>query len=278
MFTLGTRSASSAALALPCLAALLSCGAPAPSASDGDAAVGTLSMPLATIVNDVRYRLAPSRFSLSGPVEIGLLQENGNGTILVATLPEGDYEVTLHDGWVLQRQMESGFEAVVAELASPNPRPLRIVSGQTTMLAWLFRTDGVPVDLGPPGVFQGNLAVSDSSNPATRILGDVLAQTAEQVDVLGGLETIQGSLTVQGDVSSLAALSALTQIDGDLTIDATALTSLAGLEALTEVGGRVIITNNAALPTCAAEALVGALGSEPADVEISDNDDTGVCP
>lgn len=235
-------------------------------------------MPLATVVNGVRYRLSTSRFSLSGPLEIDPLQENGSGTILVATLPEGDYEVTLHDGWVLERQTESGFGAVQAALASPNPRPVRVASEQTTTVAWLFQTDGEPVALEPPGLFQGNLAVADSSNPATTVFGDVLALTAEQVDALGGLETIEGSLTLQGDVTSLVALSSLTRVSGDLTIDGTSLTSLAGLEALAEVGGAVTITRNTALPTCAAEALVLALGREPSDADLSGNDDAGACP
>jgi hypothetical protein len=257
---------------------LLGCGDPAALDQGGQAAFGTLSMPLATVVNGVHYRLATGRFSLSGPVEIDRLQENGSGTIVIASLPEGDYEVTLHDGWVLERQMESGFEAVVAELASPNPRPVRIESEQTTMVAWLFRTDAELVGPEPPGLLQGNLAVADSTNPATSILGDVLALAPDHVDALAGIVSIDGSLAIEDDVSTLTALSSLTRIEGDLIISGTALTSLAGLEGLAEVGGAVEITDNAGVPTCAAEALAAQLGIDSADAEISGNDDAGVCP
>jgi hypothetical protein len=262
---------------------LLACAAGPPHAGSSEAApeeaaVGTLSMPLATIVNGIHYRLTTDRFSLAGPVERDL-QHNGEGSIVVATLPEGDYEVTLNDGWVLERQADSGFEAVVAELVSPNPRAIHIESEQTTTVAWLFQTDGTPLSLEqPPGLFQGNLAVADSTNPASSIFGDVLANEAAQVDALAGIASIDGSLTIEADVSSLDALSALTHVANDLSIAGTALTSLAGLEGLAEVGGSVAITDNPSLPTCAAEALVARLGIDPADVEISGNDDAGACP
>jgi hypothetical protein len=257
---------------------LFRCGDLTPAEDASQAELGSLAMPLATIVNGVRYRLATSVFSLSGPVEIDRMQENGNGTILVAALPEGDYEVTLHDGWVLERQAESGFEAVAAELQSPNPRPVRIVSQQTTMVAWMFQTDGEPIALEPPGLFQGNLAVSDSTNPATSVFGDVLATEANHVDALAGIVSIDGSLTLEGNVSSLAALSSLSQIQGDLIIGGTSVSSLAGLDSLVEVAGTVAITNNASLPTCAAQALIARLGIDPAAAEIAGNDDAAACP
>jgi hypothetical protein len=275
----GIRAALAGALGFPLL---LACSAGssadgAGAAAAGDARFGTLSMPLATIVNGIRYRLTTDRFSLSGPIEQDL-QHNGDGSIVVAALPEGDYEVTLHDGWVLERQAESGFEAVAAELVSPNPRGVHIESEQTTTVAWLFQTDGTPLSLEPPGLFQGNLAVADSSNPATAIFGDVLAAEARHIDALAGIARIEGSLTIEASVSSLAALSALTHVADDLIIRGTALTTLAGLDTLAEVGGAVAITDNAGLPTCAAEELVARLGTDPADAHLSGNDDAGACP
>jgi hypothetical protein len=282
VFMLGFRAALAGALGFPLL---LACGAGSPSTAagsgeptSGGAAFGTLAMPLATIVNGIRYRLTTDRFSLSGPIEQDL-QHNGDGSIVVAALPEGDYEVTLHDGWVLERQAETGFEAVVAELVSPNPRAVHIDSEQTTTVAWLFQTDGTPLSLEqPPGLFQGNLAVADSTNPATVIFGDVLAAEAAHVDALAGIASIDGSLTLEADVSSLAALAALTDVAADLRIHGTALTSLAGLDSLAEVGGSVSITDNSQLPTCVAEALVVRLGIDPAEAQISGNDDAGACP
>lgn len=252
-------------------------GSPGTEGSDAEA-FGALSMPLATIVNGVRYRLSDDRFSITGPVEIDDMPHNGDGSIVVATLPAGDYEVTLHDGWVLERQTDAGFEALEAELASPNPRAARIESGATTTLVWLFRTDGTPVGFEPPGVLQGNLGVADRSNPGATLLGDVLATEPAHLEALEGIVTIQGSLSISGGVSSLQALSALTHIDGDLSIASTALTSLEGLESLAGVSGTLAILDNAALPTCAATALLARLGFEPTEVNVSGNDDDGACP
>lgn len=105
----------------------------------------------------------------------------------------------------------------------------------------------------------------------------MLASGPAHVDALAGITRIDGRLTLEGDVSSLVALGALTSIEGELVIRGTALASLAGLESLTEVDG-VVIVDNASLPSCAAEALVGRLGLDPADAVVSGNDDDGVCP
>jgi hypothetical protein len=253
--------------------------------------LGALSMPLATIVNGIRYRLTADTFLLTGPIT-RTLQQNGSGTIVVATLPEGEYAVELSEGWALERQTDDGFEAVQAELVSPNPRPIEIVSGETLSVAWLFQTDGIPVGLEPPGLFQGNLAVVDSTNPADDIPGDVLATEQAHVDALAGVVNIDGSLTITGAVESLAPLAALTSLTGSLEINANAaLTSLRGLAAVNAVES-VSITNNPLLATCEAEWLVdnitlglgGTLGNvlpdgsvEPGEVEIAGNDDSGVC-
>ena len=125
--------------------------------------VGTLSMALATEVNGVRYRLTNDVFFLNGP-ERRELSHNGNGAIVFATLPTGDYEMLLQEGWILERQAGAGFEPLQAELTSQNPRAFQIVSEATTIVAWIFETDGEPLSLAP-GLVQGVLEVRDSSNP-----------------------------------------------------------------------------------------------------------------
>jgi hypothetical protein len=85
-------------------------------------------------------------------------------------------------------------------------------------------------------------------------------------------------LSIEGGVASLEALSALTHIDGDLSITGTALASLEGLYTLAGVTGSLAITDNSSLPTCAATALLARLGFEPSEVTVSGNDDAGVCP
>jgi hypothetical protein len=286
------------------LGILLGCGGAEDTA---EAPLGTLVMPLASVVDGIHYQLEGA-FFMTGPVT-GRVQENGSGTILVAALPEGDYEIDLRGEWTLKRQAESGgMEPVDAELVSPNPRPVHIESGQSVTVAWIFETDGFPLILEPPGLFQGNLTVIDSSNPAHEIFGDVLLTEQSQVDALAPIDTISGSLTISGSVSSLASLAALTQIEGDLSIvDSGGLNDLAGLEGVAEIGGELLvlgnaslasvralaslttvdavsITDNVVLPTCEASWLVdnititNAGAIEPGGVVISGNDDSGTCP
>jgi hypothetical protein len=132
-------------------------------------AVGTLSMPLATEVNGIHYRLTHDTFVLNGP-ERQELSHNGDGAIVFATLSPGEYEMELLAGWVLERQAGSGFQALQAELSSPNPQPFQIESAQTTTVAWTFDTDGVPLSLAP-GIVQGVLEVRDSSLPDADLPG-----------------------------------------------------------------------------------------------------------
>jgi hypothetical protein len=311
VFSIHSRSPALAALA--CL--VLGCSQPG---ADEAATFGTLSMPLATVVNGVHYRLSGDSFFVTGPVSRDL-EPNGSGVIVYATLPAGAYEVGLRDGWALERQGEDGFEAVEAELISPNPRQAQIESGSTTILAWVFRTDALPVGLEPPGVVQGNLSVLDSSNPVASLAGDLLLGTQAHVDGLQGVEAIDGSLAIDGsgDVESLAALASLTRVEGDLVLEASgSLSNLEGLAGLAHIGGTlrltgntvltslralttlqtvgaISITENASLPSCEAQWLVdhitdtlgGSIGQlqpdaslEPGSVILSGNDGAGTCP
>jgi len=45
-----------------------------------------------------------------------------------------------------------------------------------------------------------------------------------------------------------------------------------------DFGGTIAITNNPSLPTCAVTTLLARLGFEPSEVNVSGNDDAGVCP
>ncbi|HEU4577501.1 MAG TPA: hypothetical protein VFS67_04550 [Polyangiaceae bacterium] len=147
---------------LALLAAATGCSSE--SAVAPSAPLGTLSMALATEANGIHYRLSNDVFLLNGP-ERRELSHNGDGAIVFAALPPGEYEMELQPGWVLEKQSDSGFEALQAELSSPNPRPFQIRSEQTTVVAWVFETDGVPLSLAP-GLVQGVLEVRDSSAPS----------------------------------------------------------------------------------------------------------------
>ena len=69
----------------------------------------------------------------------------------------------------------------------------------------------------------------------------VLVDTQEKADLFGCV-TVPNNLTITGSVTSLAGLSELTAVGGDLKVkDAPLLPSLAGLEGLDSIGGRLRI-------------------------------------
>ena len=144
-----------------CLAlSLVSCSAP----KSADYAQGTLSMQLSTDVNGVTYRLREALFDLSGPESLTL--SSGDNPAIEQLLSEGDYSVNLSDGWRLEREFESGFQAVAAELVSPNPAHFTVVAGQTTDVAYVFETDGTIVSLGE-GTLNLRIQVTERGGPPT---------------------------------------------------------------------------------------------------------------
>jgi len=97
------------------------------------------------------------------------------------------------------------------------------------------------------------------------------------LDGLDGLQSINGGLYLgsfvkgsNGELASIAALAALTDISGDLEIHGSGLPHLAGLDQLKSVGGYAHIQNNKQLPTCLAVAFVAGLEIS-GSVEISAN-------
>lgn len=291
------------------LLALLGCGAERPVDVKE---IGTLSMNLRSEANGVHYRLEGDVFTLTGTTERSL-SRNGSDSLIVATLPAGDYQVELQDGWTLWKEDDLGDEQVDAQLVSENPVSFSVEGGELVVATWVFRTHGIPVTLGPPAVFNGGFAVIDTSEAGPSGVS-VRANEQAHIDGLDGVSTL-GGLDVSGDLGSLESLAALAGIEGDLRVlDTTALAQLDGLQQLADVGGDLVISGNAALsslrglssltavrnvrildnpalPTCEAHWLVdniGALGGligreleggdiEPGEIEIAGNDDAGSC-
>lgn len=125
---------------------------------------------------------------------------------------------------------------------------------------------------------------------------------------LGGLENIEfigGNLVLWelNNLTDLTALRGISSLGGNLDIqDSATLTNLDGLENLKTIGGLRLrgnntlatvdhlesiesvdgffdIVQNPALPTCAAQALLDAIGEGniTGDISIQDNDDDGLC-
>lgn len=124
------------------------------------APVGQLRLGLSSGIGEEQYRLGRASFAIAGAVELTLESEDDpTGDAVQRALPEGDYSVQLLDGWQLERIAPSGSELVSAELASENPLPFSIRSGELTTVVFQFRTLG-PGDLGGTGDGQGNVRIA----------------------------------------------------------------------------------------------------------------------
>jgi hypothetical protein len=121
-------------------------------------------MPLSTEVNGVHYRLTTT-FRPGMAASPASSPTTATARSSSPCCHRGDYEMEPQPGWVLERHTDAGFEPLVAELTSPNPRPFQIVSEQTTIVALVLETAGVRLSLAPDLV-QGVLEVRDGSIPA----------------------------------------------------------------------------------------------------------------
>jgi len=133
----------------------------------GPTDTGTLSMNLAANVGSVTYRLRDAVFALSGPetLELGTEGSEGStddgettndgsgcsgagcGDVLTAPLLVGSYQITLRDGWRLERDAGAGFQNVAARLASANPVGFFINGGETTRVVFSFEAEGRVITL-----------------------------------------------------------------------------------------------------------------------------------
>jgi len=80
-------------------------------------------------------------------------------------------------------------------------------------------------------------------------LGAVTAHSDEDLEPLRGVTEISGALWLTGRTTDLSPLGCLTRVEGDLELDAAAVTSVDGLGALAEVGGKVTISDLPLLTT-----------------------------
>jgi len=139
------RRVARVVIACGLVASVVDCGptstAGAPS-SDGP--TGSLSMALRTEMNGFAYRLRGAIFDISGPQAVTIRSDDDPDAVSIeVTLRIGDYQIRLADGWQLERSTPSGsFEAVVAQLASENPRTFTIQAGRSSPVSFQFRIPG----------------------------------------------------------------------------------------------------------------------------------------
>jgi hypothetical protein len=102
---------------------------------------GRVAMRLVTSVAGVAYRLTRAQFQFSGPTTTTFGgTDQTDAVVLQGTLPVGAYQVLLKDGWGLERDAGGSFEAVDAQLASPNPAAITVDAVQTALVAYEFET------------------------------------------------------------------------------------------------------------------------------------------
>lgn len=130
-----------------CLALLLvTCGALG-CAGEIDATpagdVGHLQIPLTTSADDgATYVLSTAIFDCYGPTTESFVAPD-DGTDISAAVALGDYSIVLRDGWQLSRRQDDGtLVPVVAELASKNPLPVRVLPSAATNAAFEFLLGG----------------------------------------------------------------------------------------------------------------------------------------
>lgn len=117
---------------------------------------GTFSAALTTTSPaGVLYRLRNATFSLQGAdnatvASDGYLSEQS----VSLELTVGPYDVSISDGWYLERQTATvgQFETIAAQLNSPNPTSFVVGEGETTNVVFYFQTAEGPITLGSGSV------------------------------------------------------------------------------------------------------------------------------
>ena len=196
--------------------------------------VGQLRLGLSSGVGEEHYQLGRASFSIQGTVEVTLESEDAPaGDALQRALPEGDYTVQLLDGWQLERIAASGSALVSAELASENPLPFSIRSGELTTVVFQFRTLGQDDLGGDDGQGDVRIAIEVDGAASPHVLISELMKNPEAVPDadgewielynagtqavdLGGCTLARGeqALTIEGSIA-LEAASYLTFANGE---------------------------------------------------------------
>jgi len=135
--------------------------------------------------------------------------------------------------------------------------------------------------------WTGDIQISNNDDsgicdcPERFLEGDVVIGSAEDLEALLAVTTVNGSLSiVQSDLVEIFGMGCLTAVTGDLVIsENAALRRLDGLGGLTALGGDLTVTDNPVLVTCQAEELRDRLVAAgwSGIATISGNDDVTSC-
>jgi len=127
-------------------------------------AYGSLHLPLVT-PEQAAFRLRGARFAITraNATVLTLDSESDPGAVsLDAELLQGAYEITLADGWVLERQGDAGAGPVPAALLTANPLAFEVENARVTEIVYAFTTEQGVVTFG-----RGEASVSFQVTAAT---------------------------------------------------------------------------------------------------------------
>jgi len=112
------------------------------------------------------YRLRSGLFGISGPTQLSLDSEsNPSAAILSTQLPAGTYQVSLNDGWYMERVANGQVVAVDAALQSANPQQAVLTSAGTSDVLFVFAVNNLPVVFAPATLTVGIEVVECDGSP-----------------------------------------------------------------------------------------------------------------
>lgn len=144
---------------------------------------GTLAMALtARGSSGSLYRLRDATFQVNDPnfffFQTFFTENDPLATRLEATLPTGDFQITLFGGFALERVEPDGSAVRVSTtLLSPSSQNFRIAANEETNVEYRFETNGEVVSFGGDGRLVVDIAVTEREGESRRTVIET-SQTA----------------------------------------------------------------------------------------------------
>ena len=165
------------------------------------------------------FRLRDGIFAVDGQMPTELSSEDAlDSPALTQVMPVGSYDITLLDGWHLERLEGALAEPVDATLVSENPLAFSIEAGATTQVSFRFQTADAELALG-----DGNLAVSiavDEVSLQPIVITEIMKDPSVLVDTAGEWFEVHnpGDSVVQLEGCSIVRDTTQTTIAGPLEV------------------------------------------------------------
>lgn len=132
-------------------------------ASHGEAQ-GSMELRLTTRIGDNTYRLSRCALAVRGRVELVMRPADRPDETMKQSLPVGDYEMELLEGWEMSKLDAKGAWITLSDvqLVSQNPAAFSIAANQTTSVGYTFEVNGGVVEF-PVGDVEVKVGVKEKS-------------------------------------------------------------------------------------------------------------------